>query len=67
MLKDWILKNHSYDIPEVIALPIVKGSSGLSDYRIEGSNCPISRISFDINFGCQGDHYTFIDTTAIWS
>ena len=27
MLKDWILKNHSYDIPEVIALPIVKGSS----------------------------------------
>ena len=28
MLKDWILKNHSYDIPEVIALPIVKGSSG---------------------------------------
>ena len=28
MLKDWILENHSYDIPEVIALPIVKGSSG---------------------------------------
>lgn len=27
MLTDWILKNHSYDIPEVIALPIVKGSS----------------------------------------
>ena len=27
MLKDWILENHSYDIPEVIALPIVKGSS----------------------------------------
>ena len=27
MLKDWILKNHSYDIPEVIALSIVKGSS----------------------------------------
>ena len=28
MLKDWILKNHSYDIPEVIALPIIIGSSG---------------------------------------
>jgi len=27
MLKDWILKNHSYDIPEVIALPITQGSS----------------------------------------
>ena len=27
MLKDWILENHSYDIPEIIALPIVKGSS----------------------------------------
>jgi periplasmic divalent cation tolerance protein len=27
MLKDWILENHSYDIPEVIALPITQGSS----------------------------------------
>jgi len=27
MLKDWILENHSYDIPEVIALPILQGSS----------------------------------------
>jgi periplasmic divalent cation tolerance protein len=27
MLKNWILKNHSYDIPEVIALPITQGSS----------------------------------------
>ena len=27
MLKDWILENHSYDIPEVIALPIIQGSS----------------------------------------
>jgi periplasmic divalent cation tolerance protein len=26
-LKDWILENHSYDIPEVIALPITQGSS----------------------------------------
>ena len=27
MLKGWILENHSYDIPEVIALPITQGSS----------------------------------------
>jgi len=27
MLKDWILEHHSYDIPEVIALPITQGSS----------------------------------------
>ena len=27
MLKDWILENHSYDTPEVIALPITQGSS----------------------------------------
>ena len=27
MLKDWMLENHSYDIPEVIALPIIQGSS----------------------------------------
>ena len=27
-LNDWILKNHSYDTPEVIALPITQGSSG---------------------------------------
>ena len=26
-LNDWILENHSYDIPEVIALPITQGSS----------------------------------------
>ena len=26
-VKDWILNNHSYDIPEVIALPITQGSS----------------------------------------
>ena len=25
-LEVWIHKNHSYDIPEVIALPIIKGS-----------------------------------------
>lgn len=25
-LERWIRKNHSYDIPEVIALPLVKGS-----------------------------------------
>jgi len=24
-LKNWILENHSYSVPEVIALPIVKG------------------------------------------
>ena len=27
MLKDWVLEHHSYDIPEVIALPITQGSS----------------------------------------
>ena len=27
MLKDWILENHRYDTPEVIALPITQGSS----------------------------------------
>ncbi|MBT3515649.1 MAG: divalent-cation tolerance protein CutA [Nitrospina sp.] len=26
-VKDWILANHSYDVPEVIALPITQGSS----------------------------------------
>ena len=26
-LKDWVLENHSYDIPEVIAIPISHGSS----------------------------------------
>lgn len=26
-LETWVRKNHSYDVPEVIALPIVKGSS----------------------------------------
>ncbi len=25
-LETWVRKNHSYDVPEVIALPIVKGS-----------------------------------------
>ncbi len=25
-LKKWVRENHSYDVPEVIALPIVKGS-----------------------------------------
>lgn len=25
-LESWVRKNHSYDVPEVIALPIVKGS-----------------------------------------
>ena len=25
-LKDWVLENHSYDIPEVIAIPISHGS-----------------------------------------
>lgn len=26
-VESWIRKNHSYDIPELIALPIVKGSN----------------------------------------
>jgi periplasmic divalent cation tolerance protein len=26
-LKDWVVENHSYDIPEVIAIPISHGSS----------------------------------------
>ena len=26
-LKTWILENHSYDVPEVIALPITQGSA----------------------------------------
>ena len=25
-LETWVRKNHSYDVPEVIALPIIKGS-----------------------------------------
>jgi periplasmic divalent cation tolerance protein len=25
-LKDWVLKNHSYDVPEIIRLPIAEGS-----------------------------------------
>ncbi len=35
-LKNWVLENHSYDTPEVIALPIVKGSEaylqGIDDW-----------------------------------
>ena len=27
ILKDWVIENHSYDIPEVIAIPISHGSS----------------------------------------
>ena len=26
-LKTWVLENHSYDVPEVIAIPITQGSS----------------------------------------
>lgn len=26
-LESWVRKNHSYDVPEIIALPIVRGSA----------------------------------------
>ena len=35
-LETWVRKNHSYDVPEVIALPIIKGSEpylkGIADW-----------------------------------
>ena len=35
-LETWVRKNHSYDVPEVIALPIIKGSEpylkGIDDW-----------------------------------
>ena len=35
-LETWVRKNHSYDVPEVIALPIIKGSepylNGVDDW-----------------------------------
>ena len=35
-LEKWVQKNHSYDVPEVIALPIIKGSTpylkGIDDW-----------------------------------
>lgn len=35
-LEKWVRKNHSYDVPEVIALPIIKGSEpylkGIDDW-----------------------------------
>ena len=35
-LEQWVVKHHSYDVPEVIALPIVKGSKpylqGIDDW-----------------------------------
>jgi periplasmic divalent cation tolerance protein len=35
-LENWVQENHSYDVPEVIALPIIKGSThylkGIDDW-----------------------------------
>jgi len=36
LLEKWVVENHSYDVPEVIALPILKGSQpylkGIDDW-----------------------------------
>ena len=37
-LQDWLLENHSYDVPEVIAVPVVEGSPDYLGWLMKGTS-----------------------------
>ena len=35
-LRSWLLEKHSYDVPEILALPVAKGSSDYLEWLMKG-------------------------------
>ena len=37
-LRAWLLDNHSYDVPEILALPVAQGSQDYLDWLMQGAS-----------------------------
>ena len=40
-LQSWLLDSHSYDVPEILALPVARGSSDYLEWLMKGASAEL--------------------------